>query len=361
MSSLIHVVACTNKNYLPGAFVTLGSLLDANDGRDKFVLHVLDTGIGEDGCARLRNFIGVFPNAELRIHAVDTACFKDFPAHFGGDLSTYARLLIGSFVDAPHCICTDVDVLFLKDVAQLWRKGMRRKKKNPNIIRAIRYFGNPANPAGTLDYDCPFMPAEEARKYPYYHAGFFMCDLDAWREFDAERKAFDLLRQAGAKLKLHDQTILNYLLRGRIGNVDPSWCWLANCGPLLTCVVYHYYTDRKPWNRKTFLTANALWHAYYKIRVRPFYRFTRPWKTRLFNIAWEMRTFFFAFFFTEAYLKFRRKRGVHERIIAATRNMFKTYRRWVTFGPDLLSRYELERLSREWRKKNRINSSATIR
>jgi len=328
----ISVVVCANKNYLPGAFVTLGSMLDSNGGRDDFVLHVLDTGIGEAGRGALARFIATFPNAELRFHTVDTSCFQNAPRHFGGDLSAYARLLMGSLIGGPKCVYTDVDVIFLKDVAELWRAPLDGK-----IVRAVRYDGVPANPAGTLDYDCPFMPREEARNYPYYHSGIFLCDLDAWRASGMERKAFELLHEAGGKIKLHDQTILNWLWRDNVGDLDNSWCRLADCSPLREDTVWHFYTNRKPWARRTFVTANILWETYYRMRVRPFYRFRRPPAVFRFNLAWELRTRFFAFVLTETYLKYLRMRGKPEILVNATRVTFAAYRAYLSRGLDAQS------------------------
>jgi len=343
---LIDLAVCTNKNYLPGTFVTLGSLLDANGGRDEFVLHVLDTGIGGAGRGALSRFVGTFPNVELRFHTIDTGCFKDAPKHFDGDLSAYARLLTGSLIDAPRCIYTDVDVIFLKDVAELWNTPLEGK-----IVRAVRYDGVPANPAGTLDYDCPFMSREEARNYPYYHSGIFLCDLEAWRVFGMERKAFDLLREAGGKIKLHDQTVLNYLWRDHVGDLDGSWCRLADCSPLRDNTVWHFYTSKKPWGRRTFVTANVLWETYYMLRIRPFYRFRKPWKMRLFNLAWEMRTRLFALVLTETYVNYLHMRGKPRILIDATRATLKAYRDHVLHGLDAQSRNVLKYYKSLWKSK----------
>ena len=342
MAPPIHIVVCTNKNYLPGAFVTLGSLLDSNKAKDVFCLHVMDTGIGDDGRAALSRFIQRYPNAELRFHVIDATCFKDCPRDYGGGFSTYSRLFMGSLIDAPRCIYVDVDFLVLKDVAELWRQDM-----GGDILMAVRDYADTS--LGTLDKDCPFMPPDDAKKYPYYCAGLLLCDLDAWRSFDTERKAFDLIRQASQKLKAWDQTVLNYLLRDHMGELDRSWAAYVNLDPFSENVNYHFFSRKKPWGQKFFILANRLWQAYYQLRVRPVYRYRKPAKVLFFNLCWDVRSFFFAFFFTEAYVRFRRRRGEQEEVVLATRILLRSYRHYLLHGLDAQSRSVLDTLRRQWR------------
>ena len=344
MLSPIRIVVCTDKNYLPGAFVTLGSLLDSNGGKDEFILHVLDTGIGNAGRGDLEKFIAEFPNAQLRFHTIDASSFKDFPPGVGGNFSTYARLLIGSLVDSPRCVYIDTDFLVLKDVANLWRMETGDK-----ILWAIRNYRSTTGIPDSLDYDCPFLPPEEAAKFPYYCMGIFLCDLDKWRQLGIEEKAFDTAIRFEGKLRLFDQTIFNYLLRGQIGELEREWSHFTDHAPLSAENNYHYINYKKPWGRKDFYAANFLWREYYRIRIQPYFRFKKPWKIRLFNIAWELRTFFFALCFTEKYIDFLRKKGKPKVITDATRNTLNEYRRWLLHGPDPQSRTTLLNLKNFWK------------
>jgi len=340
----IHIVICTNKNYLPGAFVTLGSLLDANGGRNEFHLHVMDSGIGDEGRGDLARFIGRYPNATLTVHVIDASCFKDCRRDYGGGFSTYSRLFMGSLIHAPRCIYIDVDFLVLKDVAELWTRDMGGK-----IMLAIRDYDISEGTLGTLDCDCPFMPPEEAKKYPYYCAGILLCDLDAWRAFDTEKKAFELIRQAPQQLKAWDQTALGYLLRDHLGELERPWAYHIDLEPFHEDVNYHFITKKKPRGRIYFVPVNDLWWAYYRIRVRPFWRFRKSWKTRVYNACWTLRSLFFAFVFTETYIRFRRRAGATELSIVATRAMLKTYRRYVLHGLDPQSRTALRNQTRRWK------------
>ena len=342
MKDPIHVIVCTNAHYLPGAFVTLGSLLDANGGRDSFRLHILDTGIGDQGRVALSRFLQRYLNAEVVFHSVvDATFFRDCPTDYGGGFSAYSRLFLGSLIDASRCIYVDVDILVLKDVATLWHRSMDGK-----ILLAVRdYQGSYLS---TLNDDCPFLPAEEAKKYPYYCTGVLLCDLAAWRAFDTERKAFELIRQAPQTLRAWDQTILNYLLRGHIGEIDKSWALYCVIEPFLGNANYHFFSKKKPWGQRIFIPANTLWHTYYRLRVRPFYRYQQPFRIRLFNFCWSIRSFLFAFILTEPYIRFRRWMGKREDAVQATRIMLKAYRQNVLHGLDPQSRATLETLRRYW-------------
>ena len=343
MKDAIHILVTTNKPFLPGAFVTLGSLLDANGGKDDFLLHIIDTGIGEEGRASLTRFLGRYPNADVKFHTIDESRFAECSKDYGGGVSTYARLFMGSLIDAPRCIYIDADMLVLKDVAELWRRDM-----NGKIMLALHEYELDGTPL-YLDRGCPFAPPEQVRHYPYYCMGSFLCDLNAWRAFDAEKKAFELIRQVSGKLPAWDQTVLDYLLRDHLGAFDRSWDIFARSEPFRDDVIYHFGTKQKPWGRTNLRLEDVLWHTYYRIRVRPFWRFKTPLKIQAQNALWSIAYFFLSFFFQKQYLAYKQRVGCPPNEIWATQHKLTIYRQYVLHGLDAQSRVVLKKLEHHWK------------
>jgi len=346
ISDTIHIVVSSNENYLPGVFVTLGSLLDSasTSSTSAFHLHVLDTGITSAGRAKLSAFIRRFPNAELCFHTIDQTGFTGLRRDYGGGFSAYARLLMGSLIDAPRCVYLDVDILVLKDVTELFHRDM-----DGRIMFAVRDYEPASGKPATLDHDCPYMTPEESSKLPYYVTGILLCDLDAWRAFGTENKSFGLMRQFPSELKAWDQTVLNYVLRDHTGELHRDWARYIDSNPFVENANYHYISRRKPWDKVKFPPQTLLWHAYYDIRVRPHYRYHKPLKTRVANICWYLRTFVFSFGFAGLYLHFLRKRGTPENILAAKRVLLRSYRHHILHGLDPQSRAVLDNLKHHWK------------
>jgi len=57
----------------------------------------------------------------------------------------------------------------------------------------------------------------------YFCAGIVVVDRKGWIENKIPARALDIARREPQKCRNYDQTILNYLLHGRVNVVDPTW------------------------------------------------------------------------------------------------------------------------------------------
>lgn len=345
----IHVATTSNEAYFPGLCILICSLLQANSGKNSFVLHVFDTGISTANQNRLQHLLRAkHHNAELVFHKIDQTCFKGLVRDYGGGYSTYARLLIGSLIDAKRVIYIDCDFLVLRDVAPLWFHAM-----NNNVMLATRDYDTIDGRPGVLSNDCPFETSMENQNIPYFTCGFLLVDLEAWRRNSTEALAFKAIPGYESKLKAWDQTVLNYILRGKIGEIEREWSlscsWVA---VPIQCNI-HYISKMKPWNSYSSLPAHRLWwmfHASYIEMVTPL---SLPCKIKLKGIVRNYRDIVLARvkIARHLYFKIKRSRGTSEKALEYFDRGLNIYENYLNALPDDITDLTVAHYNNIWNSK----------
>ena len=259
----IHILLAGDEGIAPGLFVAAGSIAVSCRKRCQIIFHIMDTGLSRATVVAFQEYMRQFKATSLEIHPVDISVFKKANSYRGGH-SAYARLLVARYVDADRVIYFDTDFLCMKDVGEFYSREM-----GDNIVLATKtpmYL--------SLADDCPFLPAEEASRFPYFNSGVLLIDLKKWRAAGIEKKLLECLAMP-VKLGKHDQTLLNWVLKGEWGELDSSY-------GLLLChdtenpedTNFHFGGGGvKPWQKGCHYGAVPLWWAFYDSYVRKFYRF----------------------------------------------------------------------------------------
>jgi len=254
---MIQLVLGSNENYADGMLVTVASALSSLNRDASITLHLLDGGISEKTFRKLDKICKIMhPSCCLDIIKIKEQSFQGFTPGPGNSLMTYARLLMGSLLKGiDRVIYIDVDFLVLKDLHELWKRGMHGK-----IAWACRDITIPH-----LDGETPLPVSEEEKKWPYFNAGFLMIDLKKWRDVNIEKKSLELglINRSG----LADQSILNYLFKGDVGFLEDEWNWqfpnvLSEGG--VRIANYHFLWIKKPWMHFRTTLNYRLWRYYYR-------------------------------------------------------------------------------------------------
>ena len=121
-SKTISVSCASDHNYLCGLWVTLHSLCNHCSSGYALSIHILDCGLTSEDKSYLRVLESTFTHCSvtLAFHVVNLEPFKDLPS-WRGNHATYARLLLQDILaDEDYTIYTDVDMLWERDIAELW-------------------------------------------------------------------------------------------------------------------------------------------------------------------------------------------------------------------------------------------------
>lgn len=257
----IHVCFACNENYRKGLWVAAGSLLRSNREHD-IVIHILDGGLSASSIHQLRRIATrVHSRHEIHLHAFDESVFAGATLGPGTSHLTYARLLVGSLLpEIPRVIYLDVDILILGDLIDIWDATSEN-----TVIAGVQDFI-----VQQLGDDCPWPITPEEFSRPYMNGGLLRIDLDRWRKLDLEEKALRLLSRDPTVCQFWDQTILNYLCRGRIHclsrryNRPPERLEEISGGGVL-----HYLAPEKPWAVWRPDPAFRLWRESWRRLVGP--------------------------------------------------------------------------------------------
>jgi hypothetical protein len=120
-----------------------------------------------------------------------------------------------------------------------------------------------------LSRDCPFLPGSEADQFHYYNCGFLFIDLEGWRREKIEELAFQSVKGYETQLKAWDQTLLNFVLRGRIGRLPGFWSQSCAIDGIPGEANIHYISMRKPWNHWSPMPLYSAWYLFHRLFVSP--------------------------------------------------------------------------------------------
>lgn len=279
-SDAIHVLLGTDDNYVPGAVVTMVSILKSSSPTTSFTFHLMDTGIAPKRVVEMKRFFSRYPNCLLDVQPVDVSRFGLLGArNFEGvGFSAYARILAADVVPADKCIYVDTDILVTKDFDELWRVDI----SDYAFAACLNTSKGGLRGCDRLSYDCPFVLNEKEINQPYYNSGFMVCNLAFWRASNFCHEAFKIIQSHGPQLKSHDQTIINYLFRGKGLILSPEWnatpWWTRSIIPATNL---HFTSKFKPWNYRFFLPAERMWYALYDKEVKPHWDVVRGTRKKI--------------------------------------------------------------------------------
>lgn len=267
MSRVISISCASDHNYLCGLWVTLHSLCHHCSPGYTLRIHILDCGLHAEDLPRLKALETSFQHCSVQVHfhTVSLETFKDCPTWRGGH-ATYARLLLQDvLVDEDFTIYTDVDTLWLRDVAELWEQ-----RSDAAILWAGRDgSGVHLLSSGKDSVECFKAHGVDLQPHEYYCAGLLMMHLKRLREMQFTSQVEDTLKRCHAILSFADQDIYNLLIRGKdIAYLDFRWGEFATVygrrGGLDLPVVIHY-AKSAPWTFKTSLVTMRWWLYLHKV------------------------------------------------------------------------------------------------
>ena len=238
MESCIEILLCFDRRFLPGAAVTIRSISENAEPSRPLRFHIVHPDL------RPRDRKTLDASAMDRAAGVRSVYYPLDLAVFDGLLrsrsvsrTAYARILAGEVLDAVihRVVYVDVDVLFLRDVAELFDLPLGN-----HVLAAV--------PNGSLQDQREQIARLGLASRSYFASGLMVINLDLWRTSNLGARALHFAERAGSRLVLHDQDALNAILAGEYLQLPLKWCHLPSYGRTQEPVVVHYAMDHKPWH-----------------------------------------------------------------------------------------------------------------
>ena len=286
----IHIIYGSDENYIEPTFVSAASLIVGNVRPCHLIIHLLDTGVEDASwdkfCSRLRSF---GTDIEFVRHKIDNDRLKGLTA-YKGSVATYARMFVAEIVlDVEWAVYVDGDTLWVGDICDL----LQYRDEAKIIVGAI----DPSDPYRDSDVEFRWFKDNGLQVDPreYVNVGLMLVNLRLMRELEIPQKCRDFLFRV-QKPRFADQTVLNYVCRGKIGKLPPQWGVFSFChnGVDITNGALIHYACDVPWKRTKvthlFSDVVMLWFYFCKIALNENYlekyynRGTFLWRRGLFLV-----------------------------------------------------------------------------
>lgn len=256
--AVIHLVFAFDGKMFPAACVAMKSAVLGNGGRDDFVLHVMNPGFDDAVLHAMRAVMSECPNAKLEFITVTP---RDFPAGLPtGPVMAFARLLVGRPIVAPRVIYLDSDVLVAGNLRELWDMPF-----DGHALLAVA--GHAWNPPGSYSEIIRF-GQRKAPAGPYFNSGLLVIDMPSFHS--AQDEIFDVLSRYAPWILDYAQGVLNYVFRGRIGEIPRHWNWCSWKRSSARAGVIHYQAPDRPWQYRKSSAVYRMWWRFFLKHVVPY-------------------------------------------------------------------------------------------
>lgn len=281
-SETIIVVCAADSNYAMPLAVTLRSALENLKGNCKIIFYIIDGGITDFNKQKILKSL-ILESCEVEFIQISDSLTSDITiAHESIEsknietkakyisVASFYRLLIPQLLpeQVEKVIYLDCDLVVKGDLEQLWQTDL-----GENYVLAVRdtWIPSISSPTGRLNYQKLGLDPDS----PYFNAGVLVINLRKWRTDEFSPKAIQYFRQNLEYIGWYDQGLLNALLVGQWGQLDPRWNFNAtsfydysledyfswkDSESLLSEDIYnrlvrypyivHFVSEKKPWTSR---------------------------------------------------------------------------------------------------------------
>ena len=212
----IPIVFAFDNNYSLPASIAISSLLHTANEDTFYDIYVLYDTLKSDIVNKMNDMVFKYPNAKINWIKIDPKKFKNFPNNASWPIVVYYRLLIHDLIPKyDKIIWSDVDVLFKKDLAQIYNLDIR-----DNYWAGVIAEKN----SETDGFHKRF---EENKNEFIFMSGFMVINAKKMREDNMTQKFFDTIKKFDKRLKMFDLEVL-ILSCDKIAFVPFEYCVLEN-------------------------------------------------------------------------------------------------------------------------------------
>ena len=196
----MHIVFCTDNNYVMPCGITIISLLE-NNKKSNIDIHILGLDLNNQSKKDLISISDKYSLARIKIHNItkDSLQKYNFPINKGSyiNITTYLRFFIADLLpELDKIIYLDCDLLVLNDISKFWNIDI----DNCSVAGVIDAPAFDKNTYRLLKYD---------NTYSYINAGVLLINLKYWREHDIHRNLLEYLKDNYNNIQRGDQDIIN--------------------------------------------------------------------------------------------------------------------------------------------------------
>lgn len=268
MRETIAIVGNADTKFFPGLAVALLSALEKASGKYNYQFYVLNGGLEQDQLKWLEEKIkstGLSLNIEASLTSlhVDETKLQTLPKRRNSRMPFAKLIMPDLLVQHALVIYIDSDILVHRGIEELYESA--NLSKNWLLYGVRDYFS-------ILKNDCPWLDqlTKEEQNLPYINSGLMAMNLEAFRENKLLDEAIQI-RAAAGEQRLGDQSVFNFVCRGKVQLSQAEMNHLIALGSGLLILEnhvqmnLHFIGKNKPWlfppNPSQYV-AHQLWHDF---------------------------------------------------------------------------------------------------
>ena len=239
-------VACAiNGDYALPLIVTLTSAVEHLDPSYQIQLFLLHDGLGQDVINKIASLV------DLHLVELSADTFDRLPDHDRYPAVAAYPLLLPDVLPETlrRVLFLDADLLVLDDLAQLWETPTAGRAVAGAPDGAIHFCSSPRGVRQWREWGIPEVST-------YFNCGVLLIDLEAWRNREVARRAFNYLRHSRRQVDFLHQEALNAVLWSDWQPLDRRWNMLGSVAgrphehppsASVTPGIVHFAGRFKPW------------------------------------------------------------------------------------------------------------------
>lgn len=234
------VVLCCDANFVKFAAFVISQITSQHPERD------FDICLCSTEAISLPSTLDVTNLRTCQITVPDL--LADAPQSDRINLSSYLRIFV------PNAFSDDYNrILYLDSDIMLCGGDLSR------LMDAILFEGHPiaavrtSHQRGDMSKLMPEFKSLGIPTAPYFNAGILVIDVVRWLEMDVLSESLKVLASHPEALVMHDQSVLNIVLRDKWSELSMVWNWMYS-GRFSYLIesfspfVLHFAGVKKPWN-----------------------------------------------------------------------------------------------------------------
>lgn len=259
-TDVINIALAFDQNFIIPFYVLTNSIFDTNP-QNKFVFHLIATGLKESEKNDVKNFIEKH-KGEIHFYQPDEKLLEKFviPKHTHFSIATYYRLFFPELIspEIKKLLYLDTDIVIIGDLAPLYNINIDQVPLAASVDPKI----NRRPELGIYE------------DHNYFNAGVLLINTEEWNRQQVTFKAIEFLLSFPDKIQWADQDGLNAVLIKNWKKIDNKFnITYYDIPPYLSKkeiinflkdkTVIHFTTQHKPWlisgaNRLRFLYQQQL-------------------------------------------------------------------------------------------------------
>lgn len=267
MIDTVNIAMAADANYVAPLAATIRSIAENANQNRSYWLFVMEDGIEPEDKIKLRDMLP--GNFSIVFNSVDDSRFdRLFTGHRSHiQKQAYYRLILPDICAVPKIVYTDVDVIFKRDVAELFDTELEgylagAVHEGDGYIMAKKGIGDVRE----------YWQEIGVEPEDFFYSGSMVLNLDELRSVEASET---MMRIAASRDWLfHDLDVMNVFMQGCVKFVDARWC----------CMVEPMIEGVEPFDsisKAYFDSLEDPWQIHYGGAIKP-WAYPTVWKGREF-------------------------------------------------------------------------------